>query len=209
VKTSIVDYGASNMLSVHRALTHCEADLAVVSTPEEIMHAERLILPGVGAFGHCMQRLAELHLVDALRDYFARGRPLLGICVGMQVLFETGSEFGHHEGLGLIPGSCDRIFEPKLGGPSLPHIGWAALYPPNGGDFSDTPLAGLDEKSAVYFVHSYQGNCRDKSDLLAVTDYGGHRITAAVRRGAVVATQFHPEKSGEVGLRILRNFLHM
>lgn len=206
MKTVLIDYGASNLLSVQRALAKVGAEVAVTGRPAEVAAADRVILPGVGAFGACGDRLASLGLADALHEFRRRERPVLGICVGMQIMFERGLEFGVHAGLGWFRGVVERVFEPEPGGLSLPHIGWAPLAPPEGGrSWSDTILEGFE--GAVYFLHSFQPVPSDPSCVLAVAQYGPHPIVAAVSRDNVVATQFHPEKSGPAGLAILARFL--
>ena len=206
LKTALIDYGASNLLSVYRALGKVGADVTVTSRPADVAAAERVILPGVGAFGTCKDRLEALGLIDALHEFRSCERPILGVCVGMQIMFERGLEFGSHIGLGWFRGVVDRVFEPEPGGLSLPHIGWAPLSPSdNGRSWSATILEGLD--GAVYFLHSFQPMPTDPRCVLALARYGPHRIIAAVGHDNVVATQFHPEKSGPTGLAVLSRFL--
>lgn len=184
-----------NLKSVERAIAHLGFPCRVQTSLEG---AERLIVPGVGAFGAAMERLDPL--ASDIRAFAASGRPLLGICLGQQLLFEESEELGHHRGLGLLPGTV-RYFPLDLGH-KVPHMGWNTLRPS-----PSCPLfAGLAEGDQVYFVHSLVTVCRDPSDVAATTTYG-IEFASAVQRGNVWGTQFHPEKSGEVGLRILRNFL--
>lgn len=208
----IVDYGVGNLLSAQRAFAHCGADVVVSSDPDEILRAERLILPGVGAFAHCMRQLEFCGLVEPLHQFIATGRPLLGICVGMQILFEESNEFGQHCGLGVIPGVIERIPDTDASGAvhKIPHVGWNALRNPpevNEDRWSRSILEGFPTGGEVYFVHSYTAWPRSPSCRLADAAYGGRRISAAVQRENIHGTQFHPEKSGPLGLRIIERFL--
>ncbi|MSP49863.1 MAG: imidazole glycerol phosphate synthase subunit HisH [Alphaproteobacteria bacterium] len=210
VSVTVVDYGSGNLLSVCRALRHCGADVAAVETASAIDTADRLVVPGVGAMADSMRRLRERGLIEPIRRYAASNRPLLGICVGMQVMFDASEEFGEHAGLGVIPGRVRRL--PKVGvdgrARKIPHIGWNTLARARGvNDWSGTILAGLSGQASAYFLHSYAVEPDDETVRLADCDYEGTRICAAVRRGQLYGCQFHPEKSGEVGLAILRNFL--
>ena len=210
-QVTVVDYGAGNLLSVVRALSHVGAEVRVTQRAEDIAAADRLVLPGVGAFADCMQALRQLSLVEPLRAYLMADRPYLGICVGMQVLFEVGEEYGEHEGLGIMAGRVVRIPPQDGRGQSLkiPHIGWSPLCPARGQDWAETPLAPLagDMPRDVYFVHSYMAQPSHGDDCLAEVQYHGLSICAAVRRGQVYGVQFHPEKSGASGLSILKNFI--
>lgn len=194
---AIVDYGAGNIFSVKNALDHLGIASRLTSDKAEIENADEIILPGVGAFGFAMQKLREADLVDFLR-YQAKNKPFLGICLGMQVLFEKGYEFGEHDGLGLIEGSVQKIDAPDL---IIPHMGWNKLEKLN-----DCPLLQtVSDNDYVYFVHSYRAVCDDKS-IAAYCEYGG-RVPALVYDGKYAyGAQFHPEKSGEVGLGILKTF---
>jgi glutamine amidotransferase len=206
---TVIDYGASNLLNVVRALEHCGAGVEVTQSPEKVAAAGKLVFPGVGAFGDCMDALNARGLVDPIRRYVAENRPFLGICVGMQVMFEAGYEFGEHKGLGIIGGRVARIPDRGSDGSAhkIPHIGWGELREaaPWGGTVLE-PLAG-DKPHSVYFVHSYHGTPTDPADLLATADYNGIAICAAVRRGNAYGCQFHPEKSGEAGLAVLKQYL--
>jgi glutamine amidotransferase len=172
--------------------------------------AELVILPGVGAFADGMAELRKRELVDALKRVASDNRPLLGICLGMQMLLDTGTEFGVHEGLGIIPGTVESIPAAGTGGQphKIPHIGWNALVrPAKCATWEGSILAEVPEQSFVYFVHSFTPMPLHEEHRLADCYYGGQRISAAIRTGFVFGTQFHPEKSGPVGLHILRNFL--
>ena len=211
-RVTVVDYGASNMLSVCRALCHVGADIEIAENEAALDGASRVIVPGVGAFGDAMARLAERGLVGPLRDYAATGRPLLGICLGMQMMMESSDEFGTHSGLGLIPGRVARIADTGADGTPhpVPHIGWNALIPPAPEtDWSGTVLAGTPSGTHAYFVHSFMAAPTVPDHVLAVCDYDGCALVAAVRRDNVSGCQFHPEKSGPAGLAMLAAFLEL
>jgi glutamine amidotransferase len=208
---TIVDYGSGNLLSVARALEHVGATARLSHDAAEIENAERLLLPGVGAFADGMQGLREHGLIEPIRRYAAAGRPLLGICLGMQMLASVSEEFGEHEGLGLIPGRVLSVPSQDVDGSTqkIPHIGWADLSPATPGGWAGTMFEGTREGTSVYLVHSFHFEPSDAAHRLADCFYGGHRITAAVRSGRTIGCQFHPEKSGEAGLSLLSAFLRL
>lgn len=207
----VIDYGMGNLLSVCRALQHLGADVTLTSEPEAVRGAQQVVLPGVGAFGDGMQALEQRGLADAIREVADNGVPVLGICLGAQMLLDSSEEFGIHPGLGLIPGEVLAIPTTGVGGEALkvPHMGWSNLRPANDRRFDNPLLAHTAVDSAVYFVHSFQANPDDPADIAAVCDYAGNRLTAMVRHGNVFGCQFHPEKSGPVGLNILKRFLEV
>jgi glutamine amidotransferase len=202
----IVDYGIGNVFSVANALKAIGADVSLTRSFSEIRNADRLILPGVGAFARAMDALRELGLETVIRDYVATGRPFLGICIGMQVLMQRSTEFGAHEGLGFIEGSVERIQSQNPEGRHIrvPHIGWSPLRAEQPWD--GTPLASSGDGS-VYFVHSFHCLPVDRQRVLATVDYDGISVTAAIRKDNIVGVQFHPERSGVVGQRILAAFV--
>jgi imidazole glycerol-phosphate synthase subunit HisH len=207
---TIVDYGIGNLYSVQRALETCGAQVRLSSDPRAIEQAPRLVLPGVGAFEDGMKGLRERGLVEPLRRHAASGRPLLGICLGMQMLASASEEFGLHEGLGIIPGRVRAVPATSVRGVphKIPHIGWTGLLRPrHGAPWGGSPLEGTAEGSAVYLVHSFAVVPDDDTHRLADCDYGGHRLCAALRKGQVFGAQFHPEKSGPAGLAMLTRFL--
>lgn len=208
---TVVDYGIGNLLNVVRALEHCGSSVHVVTSGAEINALpDRLVLPGVGAFGSGMAEMRARGLDEFVRRFADTGRPLLGICVGAQMLFDVGEEFGEHDGLGLISGRVRRVAEVMPDGRShrIPHIGWSPLVLPAARPtWSGSPLSGLGEGASVYFVHSYAPEPSQESDRLADTYYDGVRICAAVGRGNVWGCQFHPERSAEVGLDVVSAFL--
>jgi len=208
-RVTLIDYGVGNLFSVSRALERCGAEVVVSGDPSAIDRAERLVLPGVGAFAGGMQGLRERGLIEPIRRYAASDRPLLGICLGMQMFATTSEEFGEHEGLGLIPGCVVAVPSRATTGEAhkIPHIGWNRLLPPEGKTWRDSLLAGTPEGTAVYLVHSFEMIPDDSAHRLADCIYGGHRICAAVANDRITGFQFHPEKSGEAGLAILSRFL--
>jgi glutamine amidotransferase len=202
---AIVDYGMANLRSVEKALLCVGGDPLITSDPEVVAQADSVVLPGVGAFCAAMSNLDRSGLREAVLHGIASGRPFLGICLGLQMLFESSSEMGATAGLGVLPGRVVRFFEGETAAPDLkvPHIGWNALC-------VRTPsrlLAGVEEGDRAYFVHSYFPRPGDSRLVAATSDYGGD-FCCAVEQGNIAATQFHPEKSGAVGLRILRNFVN-
>ena len=199
---AVIDYGVGNLFSLRSSLRRLGLDAAVTADPARIRAADRIILPGVGAFGDAMDKLRAAGLVPVLRQEAAQ-KPLLGICLGMQLLFDRSLEYGKHAGLGLIPGTVEPIREVIPAGYKVPHIGWNALHFPK--DKPASPLFRyIREGDCVYFVHSYYGaHCQ--ADTIATAEYGPE-LTAAVGRDNVLGVQFHPEKSGAVGLNILRAF---
>jgi len=212
VKSSvtIVDYGVGNLFSVGRAFEYLGASVIIASTPSQIREARCLVLPGVGSFANGMDGLKQRGLPDPLREYAATDRPFLGICLGMQLLFDESEEFGRHQGLGLIPGRVRAIPATTSSGKQhkIPHIGWNALLLPGSiPKWENTLLQGIEPGSSAYFVHSYTAWPEDNSDRLVDCDYDGCLISAAVRRGGIHGCQFHPEKSGLVGLQILANLI--
>jgi glutamine amidotransferase len=208
---TVVDYGIGNLFSVRQALERCGANVQLTSDAASIAAADRLILPGVGAFADGMRGLSDRGLVEVLRTYAATGRPLLGICLGMQMLGTASEEFGEHAGLGLIPGRVVRVPNTTTEGKrhKIPHIGWNALWPTNGASWTETLLEDTAPGTSAYLVHSFHLVPDDPSHALAYCDYGGHHLTAAVRAGSIFGSQYHPEKSAESGLRMLVAFLRL
>jgi glutamine amidotransferase len=207
MRTALIDYGSGNIASAAKALARAAGDtnheITVTSDPDRVRQADRIVLPGVGAFADCMRGLKAVPgLVEALNEsVIAKGKPFLGICVGMQLMARDGREFGVHKGLGWIDGEVVPMTpaDPVL---KIPHMGWNEIV-----TVQDHPVfAGIGKGSHAYFVHSFELKPDTRGDLLATTDYGGP-VTAAVGRANMVGTQFHPEKSQAVGLRLLSNFL--
>lgn len=200
---AVIDYGAGNLRSVLHALNHLNVEnVQLVQEPAQLEGAEKIILPGVGAFGAGMQKLHEQNLVNPIRNMVADGLPYLGICLGMQFLFDYSDEMGTHEGLGILPGKVTRF--PNFEDLKVPHMGWNTLNATRESEL----LGDLPENPYAYFVHSYYCVPDIEDDVLILVDYG-LPFTAAVERDNVYGVQFHPEKSQQVGLQILRNFLAM
>lgn len=203
---AIIDFGMANLRSVEKALERIGGSPVITSDPEVVARAERIVLPGVGAFRACMANLNARGLNEAVVQAVRSGKPFLGICLGLQMLFETSSEMGDSAGLGLLGGRVVKFFEDEPAKTSeplkVPHIGWNELHLQKESQI----LCGLDPGSRVYFVHSFYPVPADPSIVSATSDYGGE-FCCAVETANVAAVQFHPEKSGAVGLRILRNFL--
>ncbi len=204
---TVIDYGLGNLHSVLKGLAKAGIAAEVADGAEGIARAERLILPGVGAFADGMAGLTRRGQIPALRAAAAAGVPLLGICLGMQLLFDSSEEFGLHQGLGFIPGTVTRIPSgADAARVKVPHVGWNRLVPPAGRDWSGSFLAATAPGAWAYFVHSFRAEPRAEQDLLAACTYGPHRIAAAVRRRNIAGCQYHPEKSGEAGLAMLAAF---
>lgn len=197
---AVIDYDAGNIKSVEKALQFLGEDTAVTRDRETILAANGVILPGVGAFGDAMEKLRDYGLVSVIRECVGRKTPFLGICLGLQLMFESSEESPGVEGLALLPGRIVRI--PSDGGLKIPHIGWNNLHFSNGGRLFE----GLPQESYVYFVHSYYLQAEEPEIVKATAEYGV-RIHAAVEKDNLFGCQFHPEKSSEVGMRILRNFI--
>lgn len=195
---AIVDYGVSNLRSVHKAFEHVGAPALVTGDPEVIAAADAVVFPGQGAFGDAMRHLRQHGLVQPLQAAVASGKPFFGICLGLQLLFEESDEMGCHTGLGILPGRVERLRTAF----KIPHIGWNQIHPTR----SHPLLAGVQPGAYAYFDHSYVVRPTGSDDTLATTDYG-EDFVCAVAAGNVMAVQFHPEKSQQVGLRIVRNFV--
>jgi glutamine amidotransferase len=211
-RVTIVDYGIGNVMSVRRAFEHFGAEVVLTDSPAKIADADRLVLPGVGAFADGMQGLASRGLEEPIKGQIARERPFLGICLGMQMMFDASEEFGQHAGLGIVPGQVVPI--PAVGTDGqmhkLPHIGWSSLVmPPGRSSWDGGFLAGIAPGDDVYFVHSFTALPGSPAHRLADCHYDGVVISAAVVRGNAHGCQFHPEKSGTVGLKIIANFLSL
>lgn len=199
---AIVDYDAGNIKSVEKALHFLGREALVTGDSEEILRADKVILPGVGAFGDAMDTIRGRELDKVLRKVAENGTPFLGICLGLQLLFERSDEAPGAEGLGILKGEILRI--PEKEGLKIPHMGWNSLHLENNGRL----FRGIEENAYVYFVHSYYLKAGDESIVKASTEYGVH-IHASVEKDNVFACQFHPEKSSDVGLHILKNFVEL
>ena len=220
---AIVDYGLGNLYSVKHACTHAGLAAAITSSPADILAADAIILPGVGAYGDAMKTLGELGLVSVIQDYVAAGNPLVGICLGMQLIMSGSDEFGSNAGLGLIPGRVVRFENPAEGDRVLkvPQIGWNGIYrvPPSAGTraessanvdrWRDTFLDTVADGEPMYFVHSYVVRPLDPDVVLSTTRYGNVEFCSSLQRANIMACQFHPERSGPAGLKIYQTLAKM
>lgn len=208
----VIDYGMGNVLSVLRSFTFWHAQALLSCDAKAIENADYLVFPGVGAFAHGMAEIKQRGIVQAIVSFCQKGNPFLGICLGMQMMFSVSEEFGVHAGLDLIPGRVCAI--PKTGKDNqahkIPHIGWNQLtLPKHLNAWENGLLAGIPEKTPVYFVHSFTAEPEHDKHRLADCDYNGRLIAAAVCRENMYGTQFHPEKSGPLGLKMIQNFLSL
>ena len=199
---AIIDYGAGNIQSVKKAFDFIGAESVITDNPEVINACDRVLLPGVGSFGDAMDSMAKNGLVETVKQNALSGKPFLGICLGLQLLFEESEESPGVKGLGIFKGKIKK-FSPDMG-LKIPHIGWNSLEIKQ----NDTLFKGIPENSYVYFVHSYYLHAEDEKDIATITNYGID-FHSAVGKNNIFATQFHPEKSGDVGLQILKNFASM
>ena len=204
MKIAIVDYNMGNLASVQNAFAKLGKETVVEGDPSKFHTYDKLVLPGVGAFGDAMEHLRERDMIQPLQEYAQSGKPMLGICLGMQLLFESSEEFGKHAGLGLIKGSVQHFdtqkFEENL---KVPHMGWNRMFT------KEHPLfEGLDDEHYLYFVHTYHVVCDDPQDIIGETYYG-YRFTSAVAHNNIMGIQPHPEKSHTNGLKILENFINL
>ncbi len=202
----VVDYGRGNLFGLGEALRHVGAEFCISSRADDVLQADKIVLPGVGAFGDCMAGLRARDLVAPLKKAAARQTPILGICVGCQVLLSDGEEFGVHQGLDLVPGTVKRLPSPRPGDPHairIPNVGWHRIeFVPD-----DPTFGAADAQSMFYFVHSYAPVPADPEHVSATIAVNGERVAVAVRHGAIEGFQFHPEKSGPAGLALLRRFI--
>lgn len=208
-QVAVIDYGLGNIYSIVKALEHAGLEGIVTDDTTVLSEAPAVILPGVGAFGDAMNELQSRDLVDALKNFAATGKPMLGICLGMQLLMEHSDEFGTHDGLGLIPGKVVRFSEKEAGaGIKVPQVGWNTVCPvkDNVGKWNGTLLEGTAPGEYMYFVHSYYVKPTEETDVLGLSQYGDTEYCSAVLRSNVMGVQFHPEKSGRAGLAIYDNF---
>ncbi|MBL7838283.1 MAG: imidazole glycerol phosphate synthase subunit HisH [Bacteroidetes bacterium] len=205
---SIIDYGMSNLLSITRAFEHVGAQVSIVSHADEIMKADFLVLPGVGAFPDGMEHLESRQLADAIKAFTKTGKPLMGICLGMQMLLSKGYEHSVTDGLNIIEGEVLPL--PKdMPGFKVPNINWHSIYPPDENKWNQTILHKSKPETCFYFVHSYFAKTKHAEDVLAYSKFGHLEFAAAIIHENVVGTQFHPEKSGEDGLVLLKQFIQL
>lgn len=201
----LIDYGVGNLYSVEKAVASVGGDVKISSDEEDIQRAEKIILPGVGAFGDCMKNLEATGLIPTIKAEIFAGKPILGICVGMQILFAGSEESPCVDGLKIFGGQVRKI---RAGDLKIPHMGWNAVAMRNSQCVMRNLFKGIKENSYFYFVHSYHAAPDDKKIIAATTTYG-EEVTAAIAFETIFATQFHPEKSGDVGLQVLKNFVEL
>lgn len=208
-KITLIDYGAGNLLNVQRAFEHCGAKVNIAANADDILAAERLVFPGVGAFPEAMQQLQAQGLIEAIKES-ANNKPFIGICLGMQMMLSKSHEFGQTQGLDLLAGEVKPLPATGLDGQTMvvPHIGWEQITT-NPALASRSALKDIPEQNAFYFVHSFYADVADSKQQLATFDFGGHAITAAIQKDNMMGFQFHPEKSGELGLNIIKAFLEI
>lgn len=205
---TIIDYQISNLFSVKHACEYLGLEAEITSDPSKLLSSDAAILPGVGAFGDAMHNLKTLDLIVPIKEFISSGKPFMGICLGMQLLFTTSEEFGTHEGLNIIPGTVTRFPAKNTKGETVrvPQIGWNQIYEPRKGAWEKSPLRTLPDRAFMYFVHSYFVTPRDKDVVLSLAEYEGVEYCSSLLYKNVFATQFHPEKSGEEGVKIYSNW---
>lgn len=209
---SILDYGIGNLFSLTKAFELCGANVKMISQPSELKNVDKLLLPGVGAFAKAMEELHKRDLVGAIKEYAATGKPMLGICLGAQMLLSESHEYGVHSGLDLIKGKVINIrdTDSKAANYKVPYISWSELHKPEANtSWDNTIMSGISPGTTAYFVHSFTFIPDNTEDRLADTFYDGIRLCAAVKNGNIYGTQFHPERSGKYGLKIISNFVEL
>lgn len=203
-KVAIIDYALGNLYSIKHACEYAGLDAAITSAREDVLRADGVILPGMGAFGEAMNTLHKLDLVSVLRDYAASGKPLIGICLGIQLLLSESFEFGHHQGIGIIEGEVIPLDHPVEGRRKLkiPQVGWNQIHAPR--SWSNSPLAEVPNHEYMYFVHSFVPRPHNNEVILSTTTYGGFEFCSSLQHKNIFACLFHPERSGDAGLKIYR-----
>ena len=208
-KVGVIDYGMSNLLSLQRALEHVGAEVEVLSETRSLLDFDKIFLPGVGAFPDGMRNLKSLGFDEVIREYVGEGKHFFGICLGMQMMLGEGLEMEKTEGLGLVDGVCRPLPDTDMHGKRniIPHVGWEEVFNKNG--FSGTPLRATREGTHCYFVHSYFADLGDEKNAMCYSKFGDIDFVSGIKKGNCFGVQFHPEKSGEDGLRILKEFLDL
>lgn len=204
---AIVDYGLGNLYSLTKAVKFFTPNVIITDNSDIIKKASAIILPGVGAFAAGMQGLKKRNLIDPIKNFAKSGKPMLGICLGAQLMLSKGFEFGEHDGLAIIPGIVEIFPESVANKNKIPHIGWNQIYPPKNVKWKEGLFYKDLDQANVYFVHSYIMTPDNPNNIIALTEYGGLKFCAATKKDNIYGTQFHPEKSGPIGLTILENFI--
>ena len=205
-KITIIDYGVGNLQSLKKAFNFCGIEADVSEDAETILKSDAVILPGVGSYEAGMRGLKVRGLVGAVKNFAYKNKPMLGICLGAQLMLSEGYEFGIFNGLDIMPGNVER-FSGLTDNEKIPQIGWNGVYASTVGSWQNSVLADLPENFNAYFVHSYILAPDSSENILGLTSYGGHEFCSIMKKGNIYASQFHPEKSGEVGLKIIKNFI--
>ena len=205
MKIAVIDYEIGNVRSILEAFNNQGAKVILTNNREEILESDGLVLPGVGAFSQGMKNLRSYDLVSVIKEYVGLDKPMIGICLGMQILFEESEEFGETQGLGLIPGRVVQLPTKDSQNGKLPHISWNEINT-NITPWKNTILEDIHDGSDMYFVHSFVAQPSDPCDVLSLTEYSNHNFCSSVKRGSIYGCQFHPEKSGSLGLKIIKNF---
>jgi len=210
-KITVIDYGMGNLFNVMRALEALECDVSITNDVKNIVNADKLLLPGVGAFEDGMSDLKTSNLDSAIKEFSLTERPLMGICLGMQLLMSVSEENGRHDGLNLIEGDVLKFKEPneKSAKYKIPQIGWNKLSETKLSKWPGSILEGIENNAYMYFLHSYYVNPKDKKVVISETSYGQNTFCSVLQKNQIIGCQFHPERSGEIGLKILKNFLEL
>jgi glutamine amidotransferase len=206
MKIAVIDYGIGNVRSILNAFENQGADVFLTNSKDAILKSDGLVLPGVGAFSHGMNNLEYYDLVDVIKKYVVSGKPFMGICLGMQLLFEESEEFGQTSGLGLISGKVVKLPTKDDKNEKLPHVSWNEINC-KANKWCGTVLDGVKKGSDMYFVHSFVAQPDNENHVLSITEYSDYNFCSSVKKGNIYGCQFHPEKSGKVGLKIIKNFI--
>ena len=208
IDVAIIDFGMGNLFSVKNACEYVGLDAHITQDPKVVQSATGVLLPGVGAFGDAIRVLEKCGMIEAILKSIDQGKPFMGICLGLQLLFEESEEFGHHQGLGILKGTVCKFDKPREGSRQLkiPQVQWNKIEPVSSNNWESTPLSGVPFNSYMYFIHSYRVIPSQPDSVLSETEYGNIRFCSSVQKGSLFACQFHPERSGTLGLQIYKSF---